>query len=114
MVTGLQAAIWVVFLCLGFTGPDWINTDTTSQLTNWAGLITVVLLIFAYTLGTIVDRVADSVLGWLFDARFRKRWFDGEDSRQKRTSENMLAEVRSGVMCREKTEACLPKIFVNT
>jgi hypothetical protein len=43
-------------------------------LQDWAGLITVFVLGFAYTLGIIVDRVADSLLHPI-DKRFRPKRF---------------------------------------
>jgi hypothetical protein len=76
LVTGLQATIWLILAVLIVVGVDWINEPTAyEQLTNWATLITVFVVGFAYALGVIVDRVADSALHRI-DRWFRKKWFD--------------------------------------
>jgi hypothetical protein len=74
LVTGLQATVWLAFASLSATGLNWITEETVIQLQDWAGLITVFVLGFAYTLGIIVDRVADSLLHPI-DKRFRPKRF---------------------------------------
>jgi hypothetical protein len=74
LVTGLQATVWLTFASLSATGLNWITGETAVQMQDWAGLITVFVLGFAYTLGIIVDRVADSLLHPI-DKRFRPKRF---------------------------------------
>ena len=71
LITGLLAFVWLLFACLSVTGLDWLTAETMVYLKDWVGLISVFVLGFAYTLGIIVDRVADSLLKPI-DTRFRE------------------------------------------
>jgi hypothetical protein len=62
LVTGLQATLWLTFVRLTATGVDWIDDPIAEPLKAWATLITVFVVGFAYALGTIIDRIADSLL----------------------------------------------------
>jgi hypothetical protein len=72
LITGLQAFVWLIFACLSVTGLDWLTAETMADLKDWVGLITVFVLGFAYTLGIVVDRVADSLLNPI-DKGFRAK-----------------------------------------
>lgn len=61
LITGIQASVWVVFITLGLFGYDWIHR-VTSELEKWVGLVTIFVLAISYTLGIVMDRVADWTL----------------------------------------------------
>ena len=62
LVTGLQAIVWLVLASLSVAGLTWIDVGTVAtRFKDWASLISVFVLGFAYALGIIVDRVADSL-----------------------------------------------------
>jgi hypothetical protein len=58
LIIGIQAAIWVVLLIISFFGYAWILT-VSSSLENWIVPIVVILFSLFYTLGIIIDRLAD-------------------------------------------------------
>jgi hypothetical protein len=58
LVIGVQAAVWVTILVLNFFGYDWF-VISQSSLEKWTGLLTIFIIAFCYTLGIVVDRVAD-------------------------------------------------------
>ena len=63
LVVGLQATVWLTLLCLWIADVNGIPvgsiTARLGRLKEWATLITTFVLGFAYTLGIIVDRLAD-------------------------------------------------------
>lgn len=65
LVVGLQAMVWLVMLCLWIADLKGIPVGSIGGrlggLKEWAALITTFVLGFAYTLGIIVDRLADSI-----------------------------------------------------
>jgi hypothetical protein len=69
LIVGLQATVWVALAVTALLDFQWGNLDS---LSNWDSLITVFILASAYTLGIIVDRVADSMFDPL-DRRLRKK-----------------------------------------
>jgi hypothetical protein len=70
LIIGLQATVWFAF---GSAAVVDIQKIDMSVLKGWEGLITLFVLAIAYTLGTVIDRVADSVFNPV-DRRLRKRW----------------------------------------
>lgn len=60
LTVGLQALAWMALGAYVILRPDYVPSAG-----NWTGLITVVILTLAYTIGVIVDRVADSLLTWV-------------------------------------------------
>jgi len=66
LVVGLQAMVWLVLLGLFIADLNGLQVRSLvaglSGLKDWAALITTFVLGFAYTLGIIVDRLADSIL----------------------------------------------------
>jgi|GEM_PF-2107901 len=68
LVVGLQAALWLGLLFLLIANSIGINSDivgTAQRLKEWAVLITIFAVGLAYTLGIVVDRLADSVVSYL-------------------------------------------------
>ena len=73
LVAGVQALLWIGLLSVVVLRRLGIEeTISWTDLEVWIVPITVGLLTLAYTLGIVVDRVADSVMGWIYD-RFRTR-----------------------------------------
>ena len=72
LVVGLQATVWVALLCLLIADLNGVHvggiTARLGALKEWATLITTFVIGFAYTLGIIVDRIADSLWSWINDA----------------------------------------------
>lgn len=58
LIIGIQSVIWMSLFVLGVVGYDWIRT-TYIDLDGWTNLVVVVLLALFYTLGIIIDRLAD-------------------------------------------------------
>lgn len=73
LITGLQATVWLTFACFLFGGVEWISAETLKELKDWASLITFFVLGFAYALGIIVDRLADSLFH-PFDNKLRDKY----------------------------------------
>ena len=76
LVAGLLALVWLALVVLSFTrvtGSD--AAAFASQMKDWASLISVFVLGFAYALGIIVDRVADSLFHRV-DRGIRRRHLD--------------------------------------
>ncbi len=69
LVVGLQATVWLALLCLLIADQNGVHvgaiTARLSGLKEWAALITTFVIGFAYTLGIIVDRIADSLWSWI-------------------------------------------------
>lgn len=65
MIVGLQALVWLTLgLCLAVPDADLHGLKAFLQeIEDWAALVTVCVLAAAYSVGVVVDRVADSVLG---------------------------------------------------
>jgi hypothetical protein len=63
LIVGLETTAWLCLVVLLFTGPLTVNPK---DYTDWASLITVVVLAIAYVLGTVVDRLADSAYDWFW------------------------------------------------
>lgn len=74
LVVGLQAAVWLGLLFLLIADLKGINTkavlDIAVGLKEWAFLITVFVIGLAYTLGIVVDRLADSAVSYLEEKLF--------------------------------------------
>jgi hypothetical protein len=74
LIIGLEATMWLCVLVAAIFGTRWIPL---ARLENWETPISLFVLAFAYALGIIVDRVADS----LFDPLDRRlRTSKGEKS----------------------------------
>lgn len=76
LIIGLQATVWIALLVLSFLPKGSINPGA---LDGWEALTTVFVLAAAYTLGIVVDRIADSAYG-----RLRKIWDKEEKGKGKR------------------------------
>ena len=65
LVVGLQATVWLGLLCLWIAGVNGIPVGSIGArlcgLKEWATLIATFVLGLAYTLGIVVDRLADSI-----------------------------------------------------
>ena len=70
IIIGLQVTVWLVLVVLLFLGHDWISP---TQLSKWQGLGSVLLLAFAYTVGTLFDRLTDRIF---------KRWHERIKARE--------------------------------
>ena len=68
LVAGLGAVVWIVLIALAIAKPAKADLARLEHLKEWATLITTFVLALSYALGTVVDRVADS----LFKNRFGK------------------------------------------
>lgn len=77
LVVGLQATVWLALLCLWIADVNGIPVGRVAAkagaLKEWATLITTFVLGFAYTLGIIVDRLADSIQSSIEKALSTKR-----------------------------------------
>src|SRR5262245_48947484 len=58
IVSGIQTAVACVLLAVGIAGHGWI-LDLKAFLSGWETAASFVLLAFVYTLGILIDRVAD-------------------------------------------------------
>jgi hypothetical protein len=77
LIIGIQATIWVVLLIMSFFGFAWIPT-VSSSLENWIVPTVVILFSLCYTLGIIIDRIADLLFlvmkpkGFFLNSRWRR------------------------------------------
>lgn len=79
LVIGLQVVVWLALAIISAFGTDWIDL---ADVSDFASLLTVLVLAFAYVLGILVDRLADTLLDW-----FEKKTESGRRSK-KRMSKN--------------------------
>ncbi|MBD1999103.1 hypothetical protein H6G00_21210 [Leptolyngbya sp. FACHB-541] len=61
LITGLQGSTWVFLLVLSISGYGWLQTQQLQNLGDWSALLTVFVLSFAYAIGIIIDRLADTI-----------------------------------------------------
>lgn len=57
LIVGLQVEAWIALIVLDVFGDDWIDSG---RLSDFAALVTILVLATAYILGILIDRVADS------------------------------------------------------
>lgn len=63
LVIGIQALLWIVLFTTGAFGHSWLCAVMES-LKDWEVLITLFVLTACYSIGIVLDRVADYVLGF--------------------------------------------------
>ena len=66
LVGGVEALIWVALVALTIAQPSKADYEAIGKLHVWAAPIAPVLLVLAYALGIVVDRVADSLFKKIF------------------------------------------------
>ena len=91
LVIGLQAVVWLSLFALSFSGVSWVARDALAELPDWTPLIAVFAIAFAYPLGIIVDRMADSIFHPL-DLRIRAKVLRGSKPRPARMRLYILAK----------------------
>jgi len=78
LITGLQAAVWIVLIVLSCFGFDWVRLDAVKEFES---VIIVLLLSFVYPIGLFVDNFTDAILKkWsnkIRDQRMKKENFEG-------------------------------------
>jgi 8-oxo-dGTP pyrophosphatase MutT (NUDIX family) len=62
LVAGLQALAWIALLVLAIFGTDWLDPNAAS---DWAALVTLVVIAAAYMFGVMIDRFADDLVLFL-------------------------------------------------
>lgn len=62
IVIGLQVTLWLALVVLLFFGHGWLNL---SELVKWQTTGTLILLAFAYTIGTLFDRLTNRIFSRL-------------------------------------------------
>lgn len=60
LVIGIQSSIWVALMVAALLGYDWFPA-AKPFLDSWSGLLTIVIMALCYTLGIVVDRLADAI-----------------------------------------------------
>ena len=70
LVVGIQALVWVGLLTGALLGAMCVPELSWQELADWVAPISVALLGFAYTLGIMVDRLADTATLWLWKLFF--------------------------------------------
>ncbi len=70
LVVGIQALVWVGLLTGALLGAMCAPEVSWQELRDWVTPISVGLLAFAYTLGIMVDRLADSATRGLWNVYF--------------------------------------------
>ena len=71
IIIGLQVTVWLVIVILLFFGHDWISP---AELSKWQGVGALILLSFAYTVGTLFDRLSDRIFS-RWNERLKAREF---------------------------------------
>ena len=61
LITGIQASAWVMMLVIAAVGYEWIF-NLLPQLEKWVSLVSIIVFTFWYSLGIIMDRLANIFL----------------------------------------------------
>jgi hypothetical protein len=76
LFAGLLASIWFGLILVGIFGTSWVDLNA---LKGWENLATLMVVALAYALGTMVDRVADTIFSPL-DHRLRRKVIPEKDA----------------------------------
>jgi len=77
LVTGLLALIWLALTFLSATGMSWSDLMAVTGVKEKESVTSILILCFAYVLGIVVDRAADSLFHPI-DMNIRKRRIDAK------------------------------------
>ncbi len=75
LIVGIQTSVWIILLIFSFVGYDWATT-LLPKMKDWAILTTIIVVAIWYTLGIIIDRLANAffVVFNPKDILLRGRW----------------------------------------
>jgi hypothetical protein len=71
LIVGLQVEAWLALVLLSVFGTKWIDLD---QISDFAALVTVLVLALAYVLGIVADRLTDTMLNRVERTRRKERF----------------------------------------
>ena len=60
LIIGIQAAVWIILLCQALF-PGKVEMSALENYEEWAALFTVIIFALCYTVGMIIDRIADKI-----------------------------------------------------
>jgi len=97
LVIGIQACVWIALIALSLVGYEWL-TAAKSGLSDWVPLITIVFLAASYSVGIIMDRIAEGFMRLLrpHELILRVKWI-------KRNVEGAADDPRIPVMVSNNT-----------
>lgn len=58
-IAGLQGLVWLSLLILNLTGYNWLLNVKFTELGDWSFLISALIFSFSYSLGIVLDRLAN-------------------------------------------------------
>ncbi len=93
LIIGMQAMVWLVLLVLSVFGYKWLP-DTAAAVKGWEPAVSVLALGLCYTLGILVDRVADclTALHHPGDTLLKISWI-------KRQADAAHSDTRMRILC---------------
>lgn len=83
-IAGLQGLVWLGLLAMLFFGVPSFQNNAMQNLSDWAFLITTLILSFSYSLGIVIDRAANVLYSF----------WDEKIQRQYKASTNSLSVAR--------------------
>lgn len=76
-IAGLQGLVWMVLLILNLAGYNWVLHTNVQGLESWSVLISALIFSFSYSLGIVLDRVANELFTpW--DTKIRAKYIPNE------------------------------------
>ena len=97
LVIGIQAVFWIALIILSLFGYDWFFL-AEPFLRNWVSLVTITFLAICYSVGIVVDRIADCFVKIISPHKLllKVKWM-------KRQVEGTQGNPRIPVLVRSKT-----------
>ena len=59
LIIGIQSCVWILLIFLNIYGLSWFKAFFALNIKDWQSIILLISLAFVYTLGVVVDRIAD-------------------------------------------------------
>ena len=73
LIIGLQATVWLALAVVATSGLRWADLAAVSIGSGWQPVILAVALAFVYSIGILVDRIADLVF-WPWDRSLKAKY----------------------------------------
>jgi hypothetical protein len=77
-IAGLQGLVWLALLILNLTGYNWLLNVKFTELGDWSFLISALIFSFSYSLGIVIDRLANLIFS-AWENKIQKKYAPKEN-----------------------------------